>query len=450
VDLSKVLRTLQRYVSNLSLAFNPVIPATSALTASTAYLGEPFIKQYIDPESYKKGSMVATKWMSNSMTDAGSVNIKSDVVAVGNHFGIFDLAQRYKNANYGKFVREVVGNASYGLHTLGNFLPLTQAVAVTLTAHRFSNDKLITRKEFAGTDAEWSRLKSVADYVENTNGEMTYNSEMLRENGITPEQWKNIELGLMARVGKIVERIDGQIKPQDRTIAQRNFLLSWTMLHKSYLAIGTANAFKGKQINLLTGQVEQGKYTGALSWAIKSAGQKFNVKNIKDKYGEVDEADKVAARRVLVESGVLMTITILSFLIASGADDDEESSAKHFANYLVLRTKNETVSSQAGIIGEVYKSLEAPLVGLSRVKNIATFWNVFDSDEITRGRYAGLSEREKYIIQAIPGLKSAYDLSDAKNIRTQAASYQFFNKENEVFNIFATMLNEIEEDKNEE
>jgi hypothetical protein len=450
VDLSKVLRTLQRYVSNLSLAFNPVIPATSALTASTAYLGEPFIKQYIDPESYKKGSMVATKWMSNSMTDAGSVNIKSDAVAVGNHFGIFDLAQRYKNANYGKFVREVVGNAAYGLHTLGNFLPLTQAVAVTLTAHRFSNDKLITRKEFAGTDAEWSRLKSVADYVENTNGEMTYNSEMLRENGITPEQWKNIELGLMARVGKIVERIDGQIKPQDRTIAQRNFLLSWTMLHKSYLAIGTANAFKGKQINLLTGQVEQGKYTGALSWAIKSAGQKFNVKNIKDKYGEVDEADKVAARRVLVESGVLMTVTILSFLIASGADDDEESSAKQFANYLVLRTKNETISSQAGIIGEIYKSLEAPLVGLSRVKNIATFWNVFDSDEITRGRYAGLSEREKYIIQAIPGLKSAYDLSDAKNIRTQATSYEFFNRENSTFNIFALMLNEIEEDENEE
>lgn len=450
VDLSKVLRTLQRYVSNLSLAFNPIIPATSALTAMTAYVGEPFIKQYIDPESYKKGSMLSKKWMSNSMTDAGSVNIKSDAVAVGNHFGIFDLAQRYKNANYGKFVREVGGNASYGLHTLGNFLPLTQAVAVTLTAHRFSNDKLVTRKEFAGTEAEWSRLKSVADYIENTNGEMTYSSEMLRENGITPEQWKNIELGLMARVGKIVERIDGQIKPQDRTIAQRNFLLSWSMLHKSYLAIGTANAFKGKQINLLTGQVEQGKYTGALTWAIKSAGQRFNVKNIKDKYGEVDDADKVAARRVLVESGVLMTITILSFLIASGADDDEESSAKQLANYLVLRTKNETISSQAGIIGEIYKSLESPLVGLSRVKNIATFWNVFDSDEIKQGRYSGLSQREKYIIQAIPGLKSAYDLSDAKNIRTQATSYEFFNKENSVFNIFATMLNEIEEDENEE
>jgi len=450
VDLSKVLRTLQRYVSNLSLAFNPVIPATSALTAMTAYVGEPFIKQYIDPESYKKGSVLSKKWMSNSMTDAGSVNIKSDAVAVGNHFGIFDLAQRYKNANYGKFVREVGGNAAYGLHTLGNFLPLTQAVAVTLTAHRFSNDKLVTRKEFAGTEAEWSRLKSVADYVENTNGEMTYSSEMLRENGITPEQWKNIELGLMARVDKIVERIDGQIKPQDRTIAQRNFLLSWTMLHKSYLAIGTANAFKGKQNNFLTGQVEQGKYTGALTWAIKSAGQRFNVKNIKDKYGEVDEADKVAARRVLVESGVLMTITILSFLIASGADDDEENSAKQLANYLVLRTKNETISSQAGIIGEIYKSLESPLVGLSRVKNIATFWNIFDSDEIKQGRYAGLSQREKYIIQAIPGLKSAYDLSDAKNIRTQATSYEFFNKENSVFNIFATMLNEIEEDENEE
>ena len=450
VDLSKVLRTLQRYVSNLSLAYNPIIPATSALTAMTAYVGEPFIKQYIDPESYKKGSMLSKKWMSNSMTDAGSVNIKSDAVAVGNHFGIFDLAQRYKNANYGKFVREVGGNAAYGLHTLGNFLPLTQAVAVTLTAHRFSNDKLVTRKEFAGTEAEWSRLKSVADYIENTNGEMTYSSEMLRENGITPEQWKNIELGLMARVGKIVERIDGQIKPQDRTAAQRNFLLSWSMLHKSWLAIGTANAFKGKQTNMLTGQVEQGKYVGLKNFIGNLGRDIYRTKSIEEAYLLLDDADKVAARRVLVELGVLMSVTALSFLLASGADDDEENSAKQLANYLVLRTKNETVSSQAGIIGEIYKSLESPLVGLSRVKNIATFWNVFDSDEIKQGRYAGLSERERYIIQAIPGLKSAYDLSNAKNIRTQAASYEFFNKENEVFNIFALMLNKIEEDENEE
>ena len=145
-----------------------------------------------------------------------------------------------------------------------------------------------------------------------------------------------------------------------------------------------------------------------------------------------------------------MTLTILGFFIAAGADDDEESTTKQLANYLALRTKNETISSQAGIIGEIYKSLESPLVGLSRVKNIATFWHVFDSDEIKRGRYAGLSQREKYIIQAIPGLKAAYDVSTPKNIRTQATSYEFFNKENSVFNIFATMLNEIEEDDNEE
>lgn len=450
VDLSKVLRTLQRYVSNLSLAFNPIVPATSMLTAMSAYVAEPFIKQYIDPESYKKGSMTAKKWMGASMKDTGSIDVKSDAVAVGNHFGIFDLAQRYKNANYEKFVRTTVGNASYGLHTVGNFLPLTQAVAVTLTAHRFNNNKLVTRKEFAGTEVEWSRLKSVADYVENTNGEMTYNSEMLRENGITPEQWKNIELGLMARVGKIVERIDGQIKTQDRTAAQRNFLLSWSMLHKSWLAIGTANAFKGKQINLLTGQVEQGKYTGLVNFMSNLAKDAYKTKSIKEAYSLLDDADKVAARRVLVEQGVLATLTILAFMIGAGADDDEESTTKQLANYLALRTKNETVSSQLGIIGEVYKSLQAPLVGLSRVKNIATFWNVFDSDEIKRGRYAGLSQREKYIIQAIPGLKAAYDVSTPKNIRTQATSYEFFNKENEVFNIFSVMLNEIEEDENEE
>jgi hypothetical protein len=447
IDLSKTLRTIQRYISNLSLAYNPVVPITSMFTAMTAYVGEPFIKQYVDPESYTKGSMLAKKWMSGSLADAGKISANSDAVVVGNHFGIFDLAQRYKNANYGRFMKTVVGDASYGLHTLGNFLPLTQAVAVTLTSHRFSNDKLLTRREFTGTEVEWSRLKSVADYVENDNGQMIYNSQMFLDTGIKPEQWKNIELGLIGRVGKIVERIDGQVKPQDRTIAQRNFLLSWTMIHKGWLAIGTANSFKGKQINMSTGQVEQGKYVGAGSYIMKYAAKKFNMEKAMEKYGELDEADKIAFRRVAVELGVLGVLTFLSFFIAAGADDDEENSGKQLANYLALRVRNETVSSQAGIVGELYKSLQSPLVGLSRVGSLAAFWNVFDTDEVKRGRYAGLTGTEKYIIQAVPGLKAGYDLSTPKNIRTQATSYEFFNKNNDVFNVFALILNKIEEEE---
>ena len=281
--------------------------------------------------------------------------------------------------------------------------------------------------------------------------EVKYKDTFFQDTDYTKEDWASNERAIIARVGKIIERIDGQIKPEDKTFAQRNFLLKFTQTHKSWQAIASANAFKRKHSNFLTGQREQGKYSGIYT----HVGRYFKEANIKDfkSFKEVfDKApmeEKMALRRVMIDFGNLLGVTMLWLLFSGAADDDEDNATLQFANYLALRVKNETVSSQLGIVGEFYGSMESPIVGLSRIKTIATIPNAFSGKEITRGRYKGLTESERYFIQAVPGVKPAYDLWDAENIRSQAQAYEFFNRKNDMFNVWAYLISQIEGDDEE-
>jgi hypothetical protein len=442
VDITRVLKVLYKFVSTLSLGFNAVIPITSMFTAMTTFLSEPFVKQYVDGDSYIKGKKETMKLMGDSVGEVGKINQKSKLSVLGARFGIFDIMDRLENSTTSKLEKSVLTNIAMGAHKAGNFLPLSHAMVTGIMSHRVHDKKLLTRREFAGSDAEWNELKSLYDYIEVEGNEVKYKDTFFQDTEYTKEDWASSERAIIARVGKIIERIDGQIQPQDKTFAQRNFLLRFTMMHKAWLAIGGANAAKRRHTNYITGQGEQGKYSGTLAHVgryFKEANIK-DFKTFKDVYEKAPIEEKLALKRVLVDFGNLLGITVLYLLISGAADDDEENASLQFANYLAMRVKNETISSQIGLFGELYGSMESPIVGLSRIKTIATFPNAFSGDKITRGRYAGLTEAQRYWIQAVPGVKPTYDVWSAENIRSQAQAYEFFNRKNDMFNVWTYLM----------
>ena len=451
IDMTRMFKMLHKFISTLSLGFNAIIPITSMFTAMTTFASEPFVKQYTDRDSYSRGMKEAVKLSGASMGEVGKINQKSKLSVLGTRFGIFDVMNRLENASMSRFEKNFLTNLEMGGHSIGNFVPLSHAMLTGIMSHRVHDRKLLTRREFAGSDAEWNELKTLYDYMEVEGNEVKYKDTFFQDTDYTKEDWASNERAIIARVGKIIERIDGQIKPEDKTFAQRNFLLKFTQTHKSWLAIGSANAFKRKHSNFLTGQREQGKYSGIYT----HVGRYFKEANIKDfkSFKEVfDKApmeEKIAIRRVLIDLGNLFGVTMLWLLFSGAADDDEDNATLQFANYLALRVKNETVSSQLGIVGEFYGSMESPIVGLSRIKTIATIPNAFSGEEITRGRYKGLTESERYFIQAVPGVKPAYDLWDAENIRSQAQAYEFFNRKNDMFNVWAYLISQVEGDDEE-
>ena len=80
-------------------------------------------------------------------------------------------------------------------------------------------------------------------------------------------------------------------------------------------------------------------------------------------------------------------------------------------------------------MGEFYKKAESPITGLSSVKDMLSLANLGDFSEIERGSYKGMTHFQKYLVQNIPGIKSARDISNGVNLATAKEKYDFYNKQ---------------------
>ena len=156
----------------------------------------------------------------------------------------------------------------------------------------------------------------------------------------------------------------------------------------------------------------------------------------KEDYKEADKLEKVNLLRVAKELAFLQAIFAVGLAFGVFADDDEnkDSITIQGTAYLLDRVINETSSSQLGIMGEFYQKAESPITGLSSVKDMLSLANLVDFSEIERGSYKGMTHFQKYLVQNIPGIKSARDISNGVNLATAKEKYDFHNKqENFIF-----------------
>lgn len=455
-DLTKTISTVRRWKQNLSLALNPIVPLTSMFTAQTQLFMERLVGQYIDGNSYDKARKEFRKLAVDGFNESLEINSKAKVSILGEYFGIYNLDNRFQNSKYNKYVRSL-GKAMYGLHTAGNYVPLTQGMLSVLYGNRVYKNRILDFNQYKslkngeGVDIKsieqsWKNEKSIYDYIEVKDGKVTYDESLYTDLKVeSQEEFRNLELGLIAKGKKIVERIDGQIKPEERTALQRHFLLSFIGTHKGWLMIATANRFKGQHLNLQTGQLEEGSYVSAgkyFSRVIENFA-KLDVTALKSAYKQASPIEKQNLIRVVKELGVLSAVYTLGMFLVGYADDDDnkDSYGLQASAYLTDRLINETSSAQLGVIGELYNTIKQPVVGLQQVTNALKVHElVTGNKEITRGRYAGLSERERYVLRTLVGAKVAYDLSSAKNLKSQRDSYEFFNKDAEYYNPIAYIL----------
>lgn len=456
VDVTKIINGFHTWLRNNSLALNVVIPATSWITAQSTIAVEKYLGQYIDKGSMNMAWKEFAKISTPAMKESFELNSESKLSIIGERFRVFDLDKRFENSIYNKAGRTFL-RSGYILHTAANFVPLSVAMLSQLHGTRVYNGKLIDFNKFEeikklenpqgtiNTTAEWIKLedKNLYSYINVKDGDMIYDYNRLaidmgRENNEDfVKDIKNYELGVASRVRKIIERVDGQIDASERTTLQRHVLGRFVMTHKGWLSIATSNRFKKKHFNFSTGQEEEGSYlsvfnsfTNAINLGFKEAGAKGALKNLRDVYKNGSYIEKQNMRRVLIETAVLQGIFALGLAISGFADDDgEDMLTAQMAAYLFERLTTETASSQLGVIGELYSSAKEPIVGLNKINTLIKVTDLFDSSVQTRGRYAGLTKREIYLIKNTTGAKGIFDLSSAKNLKSQRDSYDFFNKE---------------------
>lgn len=109
----------------------------------------------------------------------------------------------------------------------------------------------------------------------------------------------------------------------------------------------------------------------------------------------------------------------------SGDDKEEDAYALKIAQLFSMRLANEISSSTVGLPKNLYDTLDGLVVGLNTLNVVTDAPKILSSDIIERGRYKGLTEREKYFYQNIVISREYYNL--IKNIDGNIASYKFFN-----------------------
>ena len=454
VDLTKIVNVLHNWVKNLSLALNVVVPLTSWITAETTLFVEKLIGQYVDKGSMSLANREFLKLSTDAMSEGLNINSKAKLSVMGEYYGAFDLNNRFENSMYNKGVR-TLSKSMYILHTAANFVPLSKVMLSQLYGHRVFGDKLVDFKKFEelqklsdpnitmdSIKGNWEKLKdkTLYSYIDIRDNSITYNYDKLAQDmGKTPgeefqKEFRNMELGVVSKVKKLIERVDGQIKNEERTQLQRHVIGGFTMTHKSWLSIGASNRFKRRHLNMQTGQFEEGSYlsvmrsfTNTINKGMTQKGFMGAVTELKNIYKNADETEKENIRRVLIDTSFMTALFLLTLAISGWADDDDDNMAAQFTAYMFERTANEMSSSQFGILGEFYASSKEPIVGLSKIENLVKVQNLWDTSVVDRGRYAGLTNQEAYLVKNLVGAKSFFDLYSAKNLKSQRDAYNHFN-----------------------
>ena len=464
VDLTKNIRFLHKWVINRNLGFNAVVPFTSWVTAEASTVMEKYIKEYLNPYSSSLARNEFAKLATPAIKDTFELDSTAKLNVLGEYIGVYNIAERYENSIYSKTMRSIP-KLGMMLNQGANFPIIPRVMLNVLYDYRVSNGSILNFNQFRDVKkregmaekdivSEWKTLEDKAfyNYMDITDT-VKYNYDKFRQDmgsELSSEDLeefiKEKEKGIISRVREVVKFVDGQVPDYERSAAQRHFFLSFFTTHRGWLSIAYARRFKNKHINFQTGQEEQGSYRSFANFVSRSFGNAYDngfknfLKDAKTDWMAADEIERSNMKRVFIELGFLQGIIAVGWLLGAMADDDKNKDlyALQLTNYLYYRLMNESTSAQVGIGGEFYNLIQSPIVGADTVKSIFSVANYFDTEEITKGRYAGMYKFQKQLMSTIPGYKSAVDLGDPKSAYD---SYKHFNSGVDTYNPLMWLLN---------
>ena len=265
---------------------------------------------------------------------------------------------------------------------------------------------------------------------------------------------KNVKENMTNRTSQAIQRIDSQIPAHEKSMAARHGIAAFFLLHSHWFLLAIQQRFKSRGYNDNTGNKEEGVYLTLKDFAAKmtfgfdkKAGKTW-LKHIKDTWTDSmnDDTTRRNLHRATLDMTFVATMQVLGFLLSNYMDDDDDPLyALQLADYMLYRVTNEQISSTVALPNQFLKALDSPIKGIDRLTDLGSLVTgvLFDGDIVERGRFAGETERARYLYNNVPGLKDIYNL---RNIEGTKNSYKHFNSDNEPWSILSyELLKEDEE-----
>ena len=166
---------------------------------------------------------------------------------------------------------------------------------------------------------------------------------------------------------------------------------------------------------------------------MRTAGSKNIIKAFKEQWKNSDRHQKMNLRRVAVDLGVITFLGIIGLIISGYADDEDERDNYLLQGlaYFYTRLMNEMSSvQQVGSVTSINEALESPIIGLNIIQGLTDVTDVFNSDIVQNGFYAGYTKRRRYLSKMLPLVSQINYFESSDNIYRTRKMYEHFNRSN--------------------
>ena len=459
MDLAKVSRVFTKYISLKNLGFNTTVPLTGLFSGIVSKRVEEWVGEKLNRDSSKLANAEYKRLVKDGRSQALDFNDNSKLFLIGQAFGIYDISEKARNAKYDKFQR-TFSKSAMALHTMANYPIIPKIALSVMYDNRIVDGKIVNKKQFLQEgirqgisqeqlEAKWknSEDNAIYNYMNFTKKGFSWDSSVTKL--ISDENYlENRKLFMMKFIRSQVSNIDATIPQEMRLAAQRDAIGSMMLLHKGFLSIFLQNRLKKKNLNIDTGLIEEGSYrtlTRLVADFFNTEGDmKQKVEALKK---SIQPPEKGASndewleyelnirnlRRIgkeIASMGILVSLGSLIFAMAADPDN-EDIYALQMTSYLTTRLLNESGTAfTPSILTDLSDVIESPIVTYDAGKQLLQSYKLFDGDEITRGKYKGLSQRQKWITKNVLGVKGVYDIWSADNVRQSEDTYRLYNIEN--------------------
>lgn len=459
MDLAKVSRVFTKYVSLKNLGFNTTVPLTGLFSGLVSKRVEEYIGEKLNRDSSRLANAEYKKLFKDGRSQALDFNDNSKLFLIGQAFGIYDISEKARNAKYNKFQR-TFSKSAMGLHTMANYPIIPKIALSVMYDNRIIDGQILNRQQYfqeqtrngvpkETLEANWKAAEenAIYNYMNFTKTGFSWDSRI--NNLISDQNYlENRKLFMMKFIRSQVSNIDATIPQEMRLAAQRDAIGSMMLLHKGFLSIFLQNRLKKRNLNIDTGLVEEGSYRtltrlmadffntkGGMSTKIDNlkASLKPPAKDASNEEWLEYELNVRNMRRIgkeMAAMGILVTLGALVFAAASDPDN-EDIYALQMSSYLMTRLLNESGTAfTPSILTDLSDVIESPIVTYDTGKQFVQAYQLFDGEEISRGKYKGLSVRQRWMVKNALGFKGIYDVWSANNIRQSEKTYRLYNEEN--------------------
>jgi hypothetical protein len=377
------------------LKYNPFVAETSLTTGLYNNLQNWIVGDDMHKSSYKLAVSSLMTDISKYLPDSGKVNRTSRMSVRMEGFGLIDVADKVENAK-DTFLERNALRLGHMLDRIANLPVVPRVLYTVLKDTRLSDGKFVSfnqfttqqknkNKDISKTEIEslWKKLEedTFDTFLDEKEGVLKANDKFYSK-GFTEQNFNDFVLTISDKTKQLVQVVDGQLNEADRVMAQRDVALNLLMQHKGWLPINMYRMFKAKHFNFAQGKFEQGYYRTAFALAYEMVKRYKNPSSIKEYYNDLSVGDKKNLKRVLVHSGMMLSVLAI-ILGLNASDDDDDSFLEDFVRYIAYRTYGEINSvTPTGMYRSIKDTAKQPFVVLSSYEKWTEIpMSIFASEE---------------------------------------------------------------------